>query len=69
MVWSINRAGPNAPRFDLTIVEILRDGSDGRRYNYFYCFLTSYSLAPLRADSRDAIVEQVEIMPSRLVIE
>lgn len=69
LIQLLNSAGRNATRFDLTIVEIQRDGSEGKRFNYTNCFLTRYGYPTLSADRRLPIVEEVEIKPTGLVIQ
>lgn len=53
-------------RFDLTIVEILRDGSDGRRFTYQDCFVTRYVFPSLSAGGTGNLYEEVAIKPIRL---
>ncbi|MBM3926197.1 MAG: hypothetical protein FJ320_09505 [SAR202 cluster bacterium] len=53
-------------RFDLSIIEIMKDGSDGKRYNYFDCFITRYVYPVLSADGKGNLYEEVHIKPIRL---
>jgi hypothetical protein len=55
-----------SPRFDLTIVEINKDGSDGRRLSYSNCFLTGYVFPALSASGTGNLYEEVSIKPERL---
>lgn len=53
-------------RFDLTVIEINKDGSDGKRYTYNKCFLTRYVYPVLSADGTGNLYEEVSIKPERL---
>lgn len=53
-------------RFNLTIVEGLKDGSDGRRYNYLECFVTRYVYPVLSTDGKGHLYEEVTIKPERI---
>jgi hypothetical protein len=57
------------PRFDLTLVEIMKDGSDGNGYNYSKCFITRYVYPRLSADGKGNLYEEVSIKPERLTIQ
>jgi hypothetical protein len=64
---AVSAAGPGqAPRFDLTIVEILKDGSDGKQYNYLNCFATGYVFPHLSAEGTGNLYEEVSLKPERL---
>lgn len=56
-------------RFDLTIVEIHRDGSEGRRFNYSKCFITRHVFPVLSADGTGNLYEEVSIKPERLELK
>jgi hypothetical protein len=63
----INEAtGGKSRRFNLTIVEIMKDGFDGRSYTYSDCFPTRYVFPSLRADGTGNLYEEVAIKPIRL---
>lgn len=67
LVQLINEAAAGkARRFDLTIVEIGKDGSDGKRYTYHDCFPTRYVFPALSADGTGNLYEEVRIKPIRL---
>ena len=53
-------------RFDLTIVEILRDGSEGRKFAYRDCFITRYAFPSLSESGTGNLYEEVAIKPIRL---
>lgn len=55
-----------ATRCNLTIVEINRDGSDGRQYTYHDCFPTRYVYPRLSADGTGNLYEEVSLKPQRL---
>jgi phage tail-like protein len=52
--------------FDLTLVEIGKDGQDVRRYTYEDCFVTRYVYPKLSADGTGNLYEEVSIKPERL---
>jgi len=56
-------------RFDLTIVEIMKDGKDGKRFNYSKAFFTRYVYPTLSADGTGNLYEEVSIKPERLRIK
>lgn len=56
-------------RFDLTIVEIMKDGADGKRFNYTKCFLTRYVYPVLSADGTGNLYEEVSLKPERLAMQ
>lgn len=56
----------NYSRFDVTIVEVNKDGSDGRKYTYSGCIITGYKFPSLSADSNDILEEEVSFKPERL---
>ncbi|MBI4197838.1 MAG: phage tail protein [Chloroflexi bacterium] len=56
-------------RFDLTIVEIQKDGSDGKRFTYEKCFITRYVYPELSADGTGNLYEEVSIKPERLTLQ
>ncbi len=56
-------------RFDLTIVEIMKDGADGKRFNYSKGFFTRYVYPTLSADGTGNLQEEVSIKPERLRVE
>ena len=65
--WIIdNLARGRSGRFDMTIVEIARDGSDARRFTYLECFLTRYVFPALSASGTGNLYEEVSIKPIRL---
>ena len=53
-------------RLNVTIVEIMKDGSDGKRYDYFECFPTRYVFPHLSADGTGNLYEEVSLKPVRL---
>lgn len=53
-------------RFDLTLIEIAKDGSDAKRYTYSKCFLTRYVYPVLSADGTGNLYEEVSLKPERL---
>ena len=53
-------------RFTLTIVEVNRDGSDGRKFVYQDCFVTRYKFPQLATDGTGNLYEEVHIKPIRL---
>lgn len=65
--WIIdNLARGRSGRFDMTIVEIDRNGSDARRFTYLECFLTRYVFPSLSASGTGNLYEEVSINPIRL---
>jgi len=57
-------------RFDLTLVEIGKDGADGKRFTYHECFLTEYRFPTLSADATGGgtLYEVVTLKATRLTI-
>lgn len=53
-------------RFDLTVVEIMKDGSDGKRFNYEKTFFIRYVFPVLSADGTGNLYEEVIFKPERL---
>jgi hypothetical protein len=66
MDWINNTVAGIDDRRTVTIVEIMKDGSDGRRFDYHDCFITKYELAPLQAAGTGNLYEEVHIKPIRL---
>ncbi|MBM3949486.1 MAG: hypothetical protein FJ312_09700 [SAR202 cluster bacterium] len=70
LVQFINEAAAGkAHRFDLTIVEIGKDGSDGKRYTCHDSFPTRYVFPALSADGTGNLYEDVHIKPERLTLQ
>lgn len=58
------KAGKRAT-FDLSLVELLRKGTEGRRFKYRDCFVTRYVFPKLSVDGSE-LDEEVHIKPNRL---
>jgi phage tail-like protein len=61
-------AEPVPPRRHVTIVEIMKDGSDGKRFMFENCFITEYEPPRFDATSNDLLEEKVTFKPERLVV-
>jgi hypothetical protein len=56
-------------RFELTLIEIGKDGTDVKRYNYGKCFLCRYVFPVLSADGTGNLYEEVSIKPETLTLQ
>lgn len=65
----VNQARAGSPaRFNLAIIEILKDGSESRRFNYQDCFITRYEFPLLSAGNYDMLEETITIKPEKLTV-
>jgi hypothetical protein len=56
-------------RFDITIVEIAKDGPQAKTYNYGKCFLSRYVFPVLSADGTGNLYEEVSIKTETLCLQ
>ena len=54
---------------DLVIKEILKDGSDGKSFNYLDCFPTRYVFPAFSASGTGNLYEEVSFKPNRLELQ
>jgi len=61
-------AAPVAPMRNITITEVMLDGSQGRKFEYFDCFLTGYDFPKLDAASGELLTETATFKPQRVEV-
>lgn len=61
LTWYLDTVKGEDWRRNISIIVLNYDGSELYRYNYMDCFLTSYALTPLDAESEVECEETVEI--------